>query len=119
MALPQNATLTFQAVTGSGTDEFNNPTTTTEPVELAAYLVAEQARPQDAMMPGADLSVQLLRGNVLDVTALPTGVGHLSEGRAVINVQPGKFQLLLPVQSAFAAVTAVLGVRIQGRFTPD
>ncbi|MEO0659800.1 MAG: hypothetical protein AAFY74_20355 [Pseudomonadota bacterium] len=119
-ALPQNATLTFQTATGTGTDGFGNPVATTVSVELPAYLTADRrSRPSDMLMPGADLSVQILRGNILDKTTLPAGVGHLSKGRAVINGQAGDFELILPVQSPFAAVTAVLGVRIQGRFSPD
>jgi hypothetical protein len=115
---PANATLTFQVSTGEKEiDELGNVRTIVQPLVVQAYLKEGRGRRQPTETDRAsEANVIGVSGRCVEPSSLPPTLLPGAKAKAVIGGIEGEFYLEACLQSAYAAVTDVLGAKLKGSF---
>lgn len=116
---PANATLTFQVSTGEKEiDELGNVRTIVQPLVVQAYLKESSGsgRPPTETDRASEANVIGVSGRCVEPTSLPPTLLPGAKAKAMIGGVEGDFYLEASLQSAYAAVTDVLGAKLKGSF---
>lgn len=113
---PANATLTFQVSTGAKEfDELGIPRAVLQPLVVRAYLKEKSGR--STSDDASDRHEIRFEGRCVEPATLPATLQPGSIAVATIGKLQGEFTLAASGQSAYEAITEVLGEKLKGSFS--
>lgn len=115
---PANATLVFQVPTGEKEiDDLGNVRTVVQPLVVQAYLrESSSRRPPTETDRASEANVIGVSGRCVEPSSLPPTLLPGAKAKASIGGIDGDFYLETCLQSAYEAVTDVLGAKLKGSF---